>query len=273
MKFADLHVHTTYSDGTSLPEELLQQAKKENLAAIAVCDHDTVGGIAECLKAGEKAGLEVLPGIELTSEYDGSEIHLLGYLIDYRNPALNDKLRFLQEHRVKRVYKIVEKLKQMGLTLNPESVFAFAKNGTVGRLHIARAMLKDKLVSTLQEAFGKFIGDSCQAYVCGFRISPEEAIKLLKDAGGVAVLAHPYSIHRDEIIPLLVEAGLQGLEAYYPEHTQGTTNFYLDMARRHNLLVTGGSDYHGLAKPGVKIGAVRVPYVLVEKIKEARENR
>jgi predicted metal-dependent phosphoesterase TrpH len=270
MKSADLHTHTLFSDGTQGPQGLVAAAKEAGLDCIALCDHDTVEGVGPAIAAGNEQGLEVLPGIELSTEYCGREVHLLGYLIDCQNQALREKLDFLKNNRIRRIYEIVDKLKDMGVRLNPDAVFSLAPVGTVGRLHIARAMLKEKLVASLDEAFGRFIGDRCPAYVCGFRLGPEEAIGLIKQAGGISVMAHPYSVDRDELIPQLVAAGLEGLEAYYPEHTQAMVNFYLDMAKRYHLLATGGSDYHGDAKPAVKIGAVRVPYELVERLKSVQ---
>ncbi|MCX5715245.1 MAG: PHP domain-containing protein [Candidatus Omnitrophica bacterium] len=268
MKFADLHTHTVFSDGTKSPEGLVAEAKKQRLDCIAVCDHDTVGAVSQALSFGSKQGVEVLPGIELSTEFEGIEVHLLGYMIDPQNPALKEKLDFLKNNRVHRIYEIVGRLESLGVKLKPESVFDIANGGTPGRLHIARAMLKEKLVNTINEAFVRFIGDRSPAYVCGFRLEPQEAIRLIKQAGGVSVLAHPYSIKRDELIPVLAAAGLSGLEVYYPEHTQSMINFYLNLAQKYNLLVTGGSDYHGAAKPDVKMGVVRIPYELVEKIKE-----
>lgn len=268
MKFADLHLHTNFSDGTYTPEELISGALREGLSAISVTDHDTVAGIVPSIKAGDLQGIEVIPGIELTAEYEGMEIHLLGYALDYHNSALLAKLDTLKENRVQRIYKIVGKLNELGVKLTPESVFAIGGSGTVGRLHIARAMIKAKLVGSVGEAFKRYIGDRCPAYVCGFRLAPAEAIKLIKDSGGIPVLAHPYTVSRDELISLFVDWGLRGLEAYYPEHSQSMTNFYLDLAKKYNLLVTGGSDCHGTAKPDVKIGAIKIPYELVEKLKQ-----
>ena len=270
MNFADLHLHTIFSDSTYTPEELIREASEHGLSAIAVVDHDTVDGIEVTLDLAKSSSVEVIPGIELTAEYDGLEIHILGYLIDYKNKSFLEKLDNLKKTRVERIYKIVDKLKDIGIGLNPDSVFEISKAGTVGRLHIARAMVKEKIVSSLSEAFGKYIGDRCPAYVCGFRFSPEEAIKLIKENGGIPVLAHPYILKKDELIPQFVDYGLMGLEVYYPEHTQSMMNFYLKLAEKYNLLVTGGSDCHGNAKPGIKIGSVKIPYALVEKLKEAR---
>ncbi|MFH0762721.1 MAG: PHP domain-containing protein [Candidatus Omnitrophota bacterium] len=270
MKFADLHLHTNFSDGTYTPQELIAASLRAGLSAIAITDHDTVDGISLAEAAAEKENIELLPGIELTVEHNGIEIHLLGYLIDYKSAGLLEKLKTLKQIRIKRVYKITDKLKDMGLALDPESVFAIAGEGTVGRLHIARAMLKQKLVGSIYDAFKTYIGDKCPAYVLGFRLSPREAIQVIKDAGGIPVLAHPYLMKNDELISEFSGFGLMGLEVYYPEHSQGMVNHYLDIAKKYNLLATGGSDYHGEVKPGVRIGSAKVSYELVEKLKQAK---
>ena len=270
MKFADLHLHTVFSDGTYTPDELISESAKSGLSSIAVVDHDCVLGIAPAIKIAEKKDIEVLSGIELSAEYEGREVHILGYLIDYKRRNLLEKLDFLKKNRIERIYKIVDKLKNMGVVLEAGSVFDIGRHGTVGRLHVARAMLKAGLVGSVAEAFKKYIGDKCPAYVCNFRFSPLEAIKLIKEVGGIPVLAHPYTLNRDDLIPRFVDDGLMGLEVYYSEHTQSMVNFYLGLAKKYNLLVTGGSDCHGNAKPEVKIGSVKIPYELVEKLKEAK---
>ena len=269
--FADLHLHTVFSDGTYTPEELVERAVKKGLSAIAVVDHDTVAGIGPSVTAGVSCGLEVLPGIELSTEYEGREIHILGYLIDYNSRPLLDKLDFLKRCRIERVYKITDKLKEMGVDLKPEAVFDIAKGGVPGRLHIARAMVKQGIVRSSYGAFQEYIGDKCPAYVSGFKLSPSEGIQLIRAAKGIPVLAHPYSMNQDELIPQLVGYGLMGLEVYYPEHSQSMVNYYLELAQKNNLLVTGGSDCHGSAKPEIRIGLVKIPYELVEKLKQARE--
>ena len=271
MKFADLHLHTIFSDGTYTPQELISLVTKLELAAIAVVDHDTVDGIEPTIETAKSKDIEVLPGIELTVEYDGLEIHILGYLIDYSRQELREKLNFLKNNRIQRIYKIVDKLNSMGIELKAQEVFDIAKQGTVGRLHIARAMVKEGWAGSISEAFQKYIGDKCPAYVCGFRFSPYEAIRLIKDVGGIPVLAHPYSLNRDELIPQFIDYGLMGLEVYYPEHTQSRVNFYLGLVKKFSLLATGGSDCHGDAKPEVKIGSIKIPYALVEGLKQAKE--
>ncbi|MFA5275971.1 MAG: PHP domain-containing protein [Candidatus Omnitrophota bacterium] len=272
MKCADLHLHTVFSDGTYTPEELVSKSKKAGLDAIAVADHDTIGAIEPATDAGRIEGLEVLSGIELSAEYLGKEIHILGYLIDYKSLKLKVQLDTLKDNRIERIYKIIAKLKEEAdLELNPQSVFDIAKGGVVGRLHVARAMVKDGLAGSIGEAFRRYIGDKCPAYVLGFKFTPAQAIKLIKDAQGVPILAHPYIIKDDNLILEFVKEGIMGLEAYYPEHTQGMVNFYVDFCKKNNLLTTGGSDCHGLAKPEVRIGSVKIPYEMVDKLKEARK--
>jgi len=268
-KFADLHLHTFYSDGTYSPQELVIKSAQVGLSAIAVADHDTVKGIAPAIEAGKEYSIEVIPAIELSAESQGIEIHILGYLIDEHNPQLLERLELLRANRIERIYKIIDKLKASGVKLAPESVFALSRGGTLGRLHIARALLETCKVSTLAEAFGRYIGDKGPAYVLGFKFSPQEAIELIKRCHGLPVLAHPYLIKDDTLIAQFISYGLRGLEVYYPEHSQSMTNFYLDLAKKNNLLVTGGSDCHGKAKPGVKVGSIKVPYALVEKLKNA----
>ena len=270
MKFADLHLHTLFSDGTYSEQELIRESIKAGLSAIAVVDHDTVQGLPICIELGREAGIEVIPGIELTTEYESWEIHILGYFIDYGSRKLEERLVLLDKNRIDRIYKIADKLKALGIKLNPETVFDIAGRGTVGRLHVARAMVAEGIVTSVYEAFQKYIGDRCPAYVLGFRFSPQEAIRLIKDASGIPVLAHPYTINNDEIILGLIKDGLMGLEVYYPEHSQGMISFYLDIAKANNLLVTGGSDCHGMAKPEVRIGSIKIPYELVERLKEAK---
>ena len=272
MKFADLHLHTLFSDGTYTPEELVTQSLRVGLSTISVVDHDTTDGIEPAIEIAKTKNIEVLPGIELSAEYDGLEIHILGYLIDYKRKNLQEKLEFLRKNRIARIYKIVDKLKGIGITLKAEDIFDIARQGTVGRLHVARAMVKAGLVGSIMEAFQKYIGDKSPAYVCNFRFSPTDAIKLIKDVGGIPVLAHPYTLNKDDLIPKFIDYGLMGLEVYYPEHTQGAVNLYLGLAKKHNLLITGGSDCHGNAKPEAKIGSIKIPYALVEKLKEAQVN-
>lgn len=271
MKHADLHLHTFFSDGTYSPLELVSESVKAGLSAIAVVDHDTVDGIQPVTEAASKEGLEVLPGIELSAEYENLEVHILGYLIDCQRKELLDRLDDLRVKRRERIYKIVERLKRIGVVLNPDTIFAIANGGSVGRLHVARAMVQEGIVGSVFEAFNKYIGDRCPGYILGFKFSAEEAIRLIRDIGAIPVLAHPYSLNNDELVTRFIDYGIMGLEVYYPEHTQSMINVYLGLVKKYNLLATGGSDCHGRAKPEVRIGSIKIPYELVEKLKEAKD--
>src|SRR3989338_7212470 len=215
MKFADLHLHTVFSDGTYTPSQLVSESLKAGVCAVGVVDHDTVSAIVPCIEAAADVGLEVIPGIELSAEFEGAEVHILGYFIDYRNVVLLKQLESLRKSRVERIYKIVEKLKTAGVSLNPDSVFSISASGTVGRLHVARALVKEGVVSSIFEAFQKYIEDEGPAYVLGFKFSPAEAIKLIKEFGGVPVIAHPYVLKSDDLILEFIKHGLMGIEVYY----------------------------------------------------------
>lgn len=275
MRFADLHLHTVFSDGIYTPFELLEKAKEAGLSCIAIVDHDSVTGVESLLEANQIKNdhdIEVLAGVELSCEYEGLEIHILGYLIDYAHKALRERLEYLRKNRIERIYKILDKLKGLGINLRSDSVFVqCSSQGSVGRLHVARAMLAEGSVNSVAEAFVRYIGEKSPAYVLGFKFSPQEAISLIKQTGGIPVLAHPYIVNKEDLISKLIDYGMMGLEVYYPEHTQAMMDFYLSLAKKYNLLVTGGSDYHGTAKPEVKIGLIKIPYDLVEKLKTAKE--
>lgn len=272
MKFADLHAHTLASDGTLTPAQLVQEGLKRKLSAIAIVDHDTLDGIAEAIAAAQDTDLEIIPGIELTAQHEGQEIHILGYYLDYHSDALFKQLKLLQANRIERVHKIIKNLRDLGVELNPDAVFKISGKSTVGRMHIARALVGEGKVSSIPEAFRKYIGDKSPAYVLGFTLSVQDAIKMIKDAGGLAVLAHPYLLRNDELIAEFSAYGLDGIEIYYPEHSQSMVNFYLDLAKKLNLLVTGGSDFHGSAKPDIKLGMMKVPLELAEKLRQAKND-
>lgn len=266
-KTADLHIHSVFSDGTSSPEQLAELAGRAQVSCLAVVDHDTVeaiGPVGECCAV---RGIEVIPGIELTAEYRGLEVHILGYLFDPREPGLRRCLEELREFRVQRVHRIVDRLRQMNVALDAQAVFQVAGAGTVSRLHVARAMVARGVAGSVWEAFDKYIGDNAPAHVLGFKLTPAEATRLIRDAGGVAVLAHPYTLRREALIPDLLDQGIQGLEVYYPEHGAEMTARYEQLCRSRGLVMTGGSDFHGAAKPDVKLGCKRIPYELVEALR------
>lgn len=269
MKTADLHIHTFFSDGTFAPERVVAKALEADLACIAITDHDSTDGIEPALRA---AGgrLEVLPGIEISTELDGEEVHLLAYLIDFERPAVVKMVEEMRRIRVERIHGICRKLKKLDMPLEADEVFAVSGRGSVGRLHVAQAMLKRGFIATLGEAFAKYIGNRGPAYVGKFKMTPREANRWVRHNGGVPVLAHPCTLSDHALIGDFVKAGIMGLEAYYPEHTAFQTEEYLKMADKYGLLVTGGSDFHGDVKANIEIGKMRVAYEHVERLKAAR---
>ncbi len=268
MKFADLHIHTDFSDGTYSPEEVVAEAKKCGLSCISITDHDSVQGID--IAKGGSGDLEVLPGIELTAESASQEIHILGYLIDYKNQAFLGMLKKMQEIRTGRIYDICKKLKKLGVNLEPEEVFSLAAKGSVGRLHVARAMYEKGYIFSIPEAFYRYIGDKGPAYVGKFKMSPKEAVGWILKVKGIPVLAHPYTLRGSVLISDFVKDGIMGIEAYYCEHSKYQTDEFVKIAEKYNLLITGGSDCHGTAKDEGRIGRVKLPYEYVEKLKQAQ---
>lgn len=263
LKFADLHVHTQASDGWFTSEEAVEQASKAGLAAISVVDHDTVDGIKPAIWAGKKHGVEVIPAIELSSELEGVELHIMGYFIDWRDTWFKNKLLTLQEARVDRAKKIIDKLQRLKINVSFNVVLTIA-GGTIGRPHIAQAMLEGGYVQTMDEAFKRYLGSGKPACAEKYPLSSREAIRMIHEIGGISVLAHP-KFTKDELLPQLVEWGLRGIEVYHSAHEPLTTKRYEQLARKYDLLITGGSDSHGREIP---IGSVRIPYSFVDELKK-----
>lgn len=267
-RFADLHIHTHYSDGNYSPQEVVQEALEAGLVCISITDHDTIEGIEPTLKEGQIFDLEIIPGVELSSRWEDKDIHILGYFIDYSNETLHERLKEIQESRISRIAAMIEKLRNRGIEdIHCRDVCRFARSKLVGRLHLANVLLQKGLVSSIEEAFKKYIGENCFAFVEKSVFSVYKAIELIKGCGGVAVLAHPMLIGKDELIPSLVEAGLEGLEVYYPNCSDSVLNYYEGIAKKYNLIVTGGSDAHGTAKKNTYVGKTKIPYEMVDKLK------
>jgi 3',5'-nucleoside bisphosphate phosphatase len=272
MKYADLHIHTHFSDSTFSPEEVVKLAHKHRLCAISITDHDTVDAVDIAAKIAADFSIEVIPGIELTAEVDGREVHILGYFMDHHGEKFLDKLKELRQVRVKRIYEMVEKLRQLGITkVDADEVVFQAGQAAVGRVHLAMALKRHKVVSSISEAFRKYIGDAGPAYVSKFKFSPRQAINFILENKGIPVLAHPYNLDKDELIPELVKEGLMGLEVYYPDYTQATMSHYKKLCQDHHLLTTGGSDDHGKSKETILMGRIKISYELVERLKKAKE--
>ena len=270
MKFADLHLHTNFSDGTFTPEELVLHAQKAGLACIAVTDHDSVEASVRASAACAAVNMEFVPGTELTAEQDDTELHVLGYFLDTGNGKLLAEIAKFQAVRQNRIHEMVACINGMGLPLKVESVFALANCKSPGRPHVARAMVKEGLVRNLDEAFERFLKKGRPAWVPKSKISALDAIELVHQAGGLAIMAHPGLNRTDSVIPGLVDAGLDGIECFHTKHSTAMSERYLEIADKYHLLVTGGSDCHGFSKGKPLIGTVRLPYDHISKMKERK---
>jgi predicted metal-dependent phosphoesterase TrpH len=267
-KTADLHIHTHYSDSTQSPLEVVKHAQQQGLGCIAITDHDTIEGVQPTQEIAQGLGLEVIAGIEMSSEWQGKDIHVLGYFLDCANPFLLKSIKLMQDARIDRMQKMIEKLKKLGIdNINLEEVCALTQSKSVGRPHLATLLKSKGWVKTLKAAFEKYLDENAPAYVPKYKQSPYEAIELIQKSGGVAVLAHPMLTQVDELIPSFVRGGLKGLEVYYPNCPMTLVHFYEKLAKKHQIAVTGGSDAHGDAKRNTYIGRIKIDYALVEQLK------
>lgn len=271
MSFADLHLHSQFSDGTFAPEEIAARAQRQELRAIALTDHDTVEGCERTAAACSAAGIEFITGTELTAEHQDRELHILAYLVDPQNPRLVTEIAKFQKVRQERIREMVARINELNIPLKVEEVFALANCRSPGRPHVARAMVQARLCGTLDEAFERFLKKGRPAWVPKAKMSALEAIELIHQAGGLAVMAHPGLNRTDESIPELVAAGLDGIECFHTKHNPATAERYQAIAREHDLLITGGSDCHGLSKGKPLIGTVKLDYAHVEKLYAAKK--
>ncbi len=271
--YADLHLHSHYSDGTFTPEEIVARAKKQNLGAIALTDHDTVEGCEAVAAECAKVGIEFVVGTELTSEHNDHELHILAYFVDPKNERLLREIAKFQIVRQERIREMVAKINALGVPLKAEDVFALANCKSPGRPHVARTLVRHGQCRTLDEAFDRFLKKGRPAWVPKAKMSALEAIELIHQAGGLAVMAHPGLNKTDESIPDLVAAGLDGIECFHTKHPPTTSQHYLGLANKYNLLVTGGSDCHGLSKGKPLIGTVRLQREHFDRLKAAAAAR
>ncbi len=276
----DLHIHSNASDGTFSPAEIVHQARALRLGAIAITDHDTVDGAKAAREMNPRPNVEILTGIEISAESPlfyqcPGSFHILGYGICLDDPPLNRTLAVLQEARKNRNPRIIERLQEMGLAVTLQEVIASAGDAQIGRPHIARVMLEKGFVASIDEAFDRYLGAHGPAYVDKYRIPCEDAIGLIRGAGGIPVLAHPgllkpeTDVPFDRMISMLKEMGIEGIEVYYPEHSVSRTEYYSDIARRYDLMVTGGSDFHGAITPDIPLGGgegFHVPFIVYEQL-------
>ena len=277
----DLHIHSTFSDGILTPSELVDMAKTEGLSAISITDHDTAAGTDEALERGRQQSIEVVPGIEISSWYNSTSMHILGYWFKHDDQQFRSRLQELQDGRHVRNVKIIENLNRLGITVSIDELANYSEYGQTGRPHIAR-LLEDKgIVKSVEQAFQYYLGKGKAAYADRFKFAAHDAIAMIREAGGVAVLAHPANLDPSlRTIPALLRnlqgIGLGGVEVFYPSHTAKAVKKLKKMAGELDLLVTGGSDFHGFERSGNntrrKHGFFHVPYELVEIMKKNKGN-
>ncbi|MCX8156579.1 MAG: PHP domain-containing protein [Verrucomicrobiae bacterium] len=271
--FADLHLHSAFSDGTFSPEQLAQEGHQRGLAVLALTDHDTMEGCARLAAACQALAMECISGTELTAELDGAELHILGYFLQADDPHLRAEMSKFQNVRQDRIREMVSRLNELGIPLEAEAVFKLANCRSPGRPHVGRALVEAGFCASQEEAFERFLKRNRPAWVPKFRMSALETIQLIHRAGGVAVLAHPGLNRSDDVIEPLVEAGLDGLECYHSRHSPATSEHYVQMAERLELLITGGSDCHGFNKGRPLIGTIKLPYSHVEEMRAVANQR
>jgi predicted metal-dependent phosphoesterase TrpH len=240
----DLHMHTNFSDGFNSPENLIEKANNRGIKILSITDHDNTNGYGEAVEHASKLGIEVIPGVEISSDIRDTEVHILGYFIDPKNPDLEHYLNFFREERYKRAIRMIKKLNVLGLDINIEDVMVFAKNSALGRPHIAQALLAKGQVKSFFEAFYKFIGNHAPAYERKVHLSPQSAFKIINDAGGLSFIAHPGNMP-EILIKELIDAGVDGIEVIHPSHSPEQVRFYRGIVNEYFLLESGGSDYHG----------------------------
>jgi predicted metal-dependent phosphoesterase TrpH len=266
---ADLHTHTTASDGLMSPQEVVKWASIKRLKAVGITDHDTVNGIAPAMEASSTYGVEVIPGIELSTLYEKEEIHILGYYIDYKADWFLKRLEKIQNSRYERAERIVGKLQAMGVEITLDQVKNIAEEGAIGRPHIARAMINKGYITNIKDAFRGYIGKGCPAYVDRYKLGCDEAIDIIKRLGGLSVLAHPGLIKSKENISRIIDFGIDGIEAYHSKHDEETVRYALSIAQSRKLLITGGSDCHGIMLNNEPIiGNCSVDYKYVQMLKD-----
>lgn len=268
--FIDLHTHTTCSDGTFTPEALVQHAKEISLQAVAITDHDTLMGNQRAVREGTRIGCEVIPGVELSATSKGT-LHILGLFVDSLNIHLKKATQFLQANRRDRNLKVLSILREQDIFIDETP---FVKNAYLGRPHIAQILMDQGVVPTIDDAFQQFLRKGAPAHVDRVKLSPEKTLHAILKAGGICVLAHPVTLpHPEAVIEQLLPLGLQGIEAYYPSHSPEDTHHFLELAETHDLLITGGSDFHGDHKPSIALGCMHVPASLLEPLREAHKKR
>ncbi len=281
-RLIDLHTHSTESDGTLTPEELMYHAKESGLSAIALTDHDTLNGIKKARPTAEKLGLELVPGIELSTDYQQQEVHMLGFYIDETNPTFVSKLKEFIDERDQRNEKMAVLLQNEGFHITMEALYQDYPDSVITRAHFSRYLVEHGFVKNMETVFSKYLGDGCKCYVPRKKITPFEAVSLIKMGGGLAFFAHPVLCHMNQtrlrsFLQSLKDAGLDGIEALYSMNTPGDERNMLQIAQEFDLLISGGSDFHGTNKPHIRLGTgrgnLKISYDILAKIKQYKESR
>ncbi|MBX7150230.1 PHP domain-containing protein [bacterium] len=265
--FVDLHMHSVHSDGQLPIRSIIDFAAGAGLRAIAITDHDTVEGVDEAMQLGREKGLEIISGVELSATIENRDIHILGYLFNHSDKHFLDRISHFKDERYKRAEKMVRKLNNAGVHLQMDSVMEFAGQAAVGRPHIADAMVKHGFAESIEVAFRDYIGYGGIAYEDKFNITPEEAIRIITDAGGLSFLAHPSLNLKQKYLYQVIRSGIHGIETIHPNHSESSSSYYKRIAMQHALLESGGSDCHG-RNGEINIGKYRVPYRVIEAMKE-----
>lgn len=267
----DLHTHSIRSDGVLEPGALVRRAAGKGVTTMALADHDTLSGVPEAAAEGERLGVRVIAATELNTESAWGDVHVLGYFLDPLDRALEARLAWLRERRERRIEEMVERLNAHGHPVSLARVREIARGGALGRPHLAQALLEAGHVPTFDAAFETLIAKGAPAYVPRVGLDPAEAVELVRSHGGAAALAHPGTARDlDALLPMLVAAGLAGIECHYPEHTAEQRAHYLGLAARHDLVPTGGSDFHGRGEHGAEVGTVDVPRECVRALEVRR---
>ena len=276
-KIVDLHTHTTESDGSFTPEELIKEAQRVGLSAIAITDHDSISGIQKAAPFAEEFGIELIPGVELSTDYNGKEVHVVGLYINIEDENFLAKIKEFKENRDSRNVIIVENLQKEGFDITMDALLAENPDCVITRANIARFLYEHGMIPTIQTAFEKYIGDNCKCYVNRFKITPMDGVRIVKEAGGIAVLAHPLLYHMSDatlqkMVDEMKDAGLDGIESIYCTYTPSEERKMKQFAKDNGLLISGGSDFHGSTKPKLNLatgyGKLYIPYEILETIKD-----
>ncbi|MCT4606789.1 MAG: PHP domain-containing protein [Marinisporobacter sp.] len=269
----DMHVHTNASDGILSPRDVVYWAKERGFKGIAITDHDTIDGIKEAIKVSQEYDdFLVIPGIEFSTLYYDREVHILGYFIDYKNQQLIHMTKRIKNYRAKRIELMVDKLRELGYDIHFSEVKDDQKEGAIGRPHVARILVQKGYVSSVSEAFEKLLSKGRPAYVERFKLTVDEAIEFIENAKGIPVLAHPALIDKGIDIEEIIKKGIKGIEVYHSEHSAFHNKMYLELSKKYDLFITGGSDYHDEMIEGIpNIGKIFIPYDTIKEMKKMKD--